>query len=874
MSHVTVITGVAPTPIIINGVGAVQQVIATGTVATKGDKGDPGPNTIAGLLTAGTNVTLTGSGTSGSPYSVSTVAGVGGGGAGDVVGPASATTNALARFDGTTGKLIKNSITATSLVEGGTGATTAPTARTNLGVQAKTFVTVGFADADYICDGAADEVQIQQAITAVATAGGGIVFVKFGVYFLDAGITFPMDARVKLMGVKWSKTGAVSGGTCLHAAASMTTMVTISGSASVTANADLSHDNHFENIRFSGGAGNATNLFKLKNTDLVKFESCYIVSAVNGIVTEYAGVDPLSDASIPGGLMITNCIIANSGRNLDMQYQGQCWINNVWFDSSSGVAVTSHIRLKSCVKVHIINCEINMATAAIEFEDTATAPCHEITIGGCTFTVGVGNKLWSVGTKNHATSGKINIFGCTRDGVGTYDQLWNEEQPQSFIGLDRDRLFARGSLTGAITFNREDGHTHTATLTGAITATVTNGRTKGDTLTLVLTQDATGSRVITWPATVKSAPTLSTAAGSVDTLVFAWDGTNWNAYKTGSGAGGATNLTTTSAPTTTTINSDTGTDAIIPATDATNSGLFLPAEKTKLTGIATGATANDTDANLKARANHTGTQLAATISDFATATAATASVTANTAKVTNATHTGDVTGATALTIANSAVSNAKLADMATKTYKGRTSAATGVAEDVAVATLKTDLVLVKADVGLGNVDNTSDAAKPVSTAQQTALNLKANLASPTFTGTVAGITSTMVGLGNVDNTSNATERAATATLTNKRITNRVQAVASAATVTPSLDSDDAVTITAQAVGLTLANPTGTGTQFQPLKIRIKDNATAQTIAYGTNYRAVGVTLPTTTVISKTLYLAGFWNTTDTKFDVVAVGQEA
>ena len=39
-------------------------------------------------------------------------------------------------------------------------------------------------------------------------------------------------------------------------------------------------------------------------------------------------------------------------------------------------------------------------------------------------------------------------------------------------------------------------------------------------------------------------------------------------------------------------------------------------------------------------------------------------------------------------------------------------------------------------VGLGNVTNTSDAAKPVSTAQQTALNLKANVASPTFTGTV------------------------------------------------------------------------------------------------------------------------------------------
>lgn len=48
---------------------------------------------------------------------------------------------------------------------------------------------------------------------------------------------------------------------------------------------------------------------------------------------------------------------------------------------------------------------------------------------------------------------------------------------------------------------------------------------------------------------------------------------------------------------------------------------------------------------------------------------------------------------------------------------------------------KTGVVtLVKADVGLSNVDNTSDANKPVSTAQQTALNLKANIASPGLTG--------------------------------------------------------------------------------------------------------------------------------------------
>jgi hypothetical protein len=53
--------------------------------------------------------------------------------------------------------------------------------------------------------------------------------------------------------------------------------------------------------------------------------------------------------------------------------------------------------------------------------------------------------------------------------------------------------------------------------------------------------------------------------------------------------------------------------------DGTTNHAFTAADDTKLAGIATGATANSSDATLLARANHTGTQLAATISDFNTA---------------------------------------------------------------------------------------------------------------------------------------------------------------------------------------------------------------------------------------------------------------
>jgi hypothetical protein len=152
------------------------------------------------------------------------------------------------------------------------------------------------------------------------------------------------------------------------------------------------------------------------------------------------------------------------------------------------------------------------------------------------------------------------------------------------------------------------------------------------------------------------------------------------------------------------------------------------------------------------------------------------------------------------------------------------------------------VVLAKADVGLSNIDNTADADKPVSTAQQTALNLKANLASPTFTGvpvaptatagtnttqiattafvaaavagggavtSVAGrtgvivLTKSDVGLSNVDNTSDLSKPVSTAT-----------AAADTATLTSAKSYAD---------GLVTGMTTLTGTQT--LTNKTLDNAT-------------------------------------------------
>jgi hypothetical protein len=64
----------------------------------------------------------------------------------------------------------------------------------------------------------------------------------------------------------------------------------------------------------------------------------------------------------------------------------------------------------------------------------------------------------------------------------------------------------------------------------------------------------------------------------------------------------------------------------------------------------------------------------------------------------------------------------------TKVPTSRTLAGLDLSANRSASDIKTALSLTKSDVGLGNVDNTSDANKPISTATQTALDTKAPLA--------------------------------------------------------------------------------------------------------------------------------------------------
>ena len=119
----------------------------------------------------------------------------------------------------------------------------------------------------------------------------------------------------------------------------------------------------------------------------------------------------------------------------------------------------------------------------------------------------------------------------------------------------------------------------------------------------------------------------------------------------------------------------------------------------------------------------------------------------------------------------------------------------------------------------------------------------------------------------------------TQTLANKRVTSRMNSQTT--TTSPwawNSDSFDVQAFTALANALTINADAGTPTDGQRTILRFKDNGTAQSLTWTTgstkSFRAVGVTLPTTTVIGKTTYVGCVYNIADSRWDAVAVSQEA
>lgn len=231
--------------------------------------------------------------------------------------------------------------------------------------------------------------------------------------------------------------------------------------------------------------------------------------------------------------------------------------------------------------------------------------------------------------------------------------------------------------------------------------------------------------------------------------------------------------------------------AVLDATTAS----FTTADETKLDGIATGATANATDAQLRDRSTHTGTQAASTISDFSTAADARISAAAGVSIASLSGGKIPTSQIPALALVDVNVVATQAAQLALTAQEGdvairsdlsksyiHNGGVAGTMADWTELSTPTDavtsvngqtgiVVLGKSDVGLGNVDNTSDADKPVSTAQATAIALKmdksANLsdvanAATAFTNIKQAASTTATGVVELATTAEAEAKTDTA----------------------------------------------------------------------------------------------------------------
>ena len=146
-------------------------------------------------------------------------------------------------------------------------------------------------------------------------------------------------------------------------------------------------------------------------------------------------------------------------------------------------------------------------------------------------------------TGTGTTAWSNTITGSTIAGTTLSGAVVGADQVMSAVThKDYAETCAENAASGtAATIDLNDGNVHHVQLTGNCTFTFSNPIATGDSssFTLILEQDGSGSRLATWPASVKwaaaTAPTLTTTADKFDVLAFTTvdGGTRWFGFVAG-----------------------------------------------------------------------------------------------------------------------------------------------------------------------------------------------------------------------------------------------------------------------------------------------------------------------------------------------------